>query len=65
MFLVTLSDPSPVLMEPPAEEVEEAHVSRVTELYKAGRLHFVGHQANGKEGYMLLSVKSIKTSSLL
>jgi uncharacterized protein YciI len=59
MFLITFSDPSPVVMAPPSPEVEDAHVARVGELYKAGRLHFVGHQANGKEGYMLLSAKTL------
>lgn len=60
MFLITLSDPSPVVLAPPDPEVEEAHVARVIELYRAARLHFVGHQASGKEGYMLLSAKSLQ-----
>jgi uncharacterized protein YciI len=60
MFLVTFSDPSPVLMEPPPPEVEEAHVTRLAELYRAGRLHFVGHQTNGKEGFMLLSANDLQ-----
>src|SRR5262245_35599872 len=34
MFLVTFSDPSPVVMEPPDPEIEEAHVARMGELYK-------------------------------
>lgn len=60
MFLVTFSDPSPVVMAPPDPEIEDSHVARVGELYEAGRLHFVGHQANGKEGYMLLSARSLQ-----
>lgn len=59
MFLVTFADPSPVTMAPPDEETEDAHVARLGELYEAGRLHFVGHQSNGKEGYMLLSAPDL------
>jgi uncharacterized protein YciI len=59
MFLVTFSDPSPVNMSPPEEETEDAHVARLSELYHAGRLHFVGHQSNGKEGYLLLSASDL------
>jgi uncharacterized protein YciI len=59
MFLVTFSDPSPVPMSPPDEETEDAHVARLGELYEAGRLHFAGHQANGKEGYLLLSAADL------
>ncbi|MGW4163736.1 YciI family protein [Streptomyces sp. NPDC004788] len=59
MFLVTFSDPSPVQMAPPEAETEVAHVTRLGELYQEGRLHFVGHQASGKEGYMLLTAPDL------
>lgn len=59
MFLVTFSDPSPGPMQPPDADTEEAHVARVGDLFKAGRLHFVGHDPNGREGYMMLSAPSL------